>query len=59
MSYSAIMNFSGVLGIYPIELCFYKPYNYTLLISALLWVGRLILLKYALPLAPYNYLKTP
>lgn len=59
MSRSAIVNFSGVLGIYPTELCFRKPYDYTPFISALLWVGRLIVLEYALPLAPYNHLKTP
>lgn len=58
MSRSAIMNFSGVLGIHPTELCFRKPYDYTPFISALLWVGRLIVLEYALPLAPYNHLKT-
>jgi hypothetical protein len=59
MSRSAIMNFSGVLGIHPTELCFRKPYDYTPFISALLWVGRLIILEYALPLAPYKYLKSP
>lgn len=59
MSRSAIMNFSGVLGIHPTELCFRKPYDYTPFISALLWVGRLIILEYALPLAPYNHLKSP
>ncbi|KAF2626977.1 hypothetical protein BU25DRAFT_342016 [Macroventuria anomochaeta] len=45
MSRSAIMNFSGVLGIHPTELCFRKPYDYTPFISALLWVGRLIILE--------------
>jgi hypothetical protein len=59
MSRSAMMNFSGVLGIHPTELCFRKPYDYTPFISALLWVGRLIILEYALPLAPYNHLKVP
>lgn len=59
MNRSAIMHFSGVLGIHPTELCFRKPYDYTPFISALLWVGRLIILKYALPLAPYNHLKVP
>jgi hypothetical protein len=59
MSCSAIMNFSSVLGIHPTELCFRKPYDYTPFISALLWVGRLIILEYALPLAPYNHLKVP
>lgn len=59
MSRSAIMHFSGVLGIYPTELCFRKPYDYTPFISALLWVGRLIILEYALPLAPYSHLEVP
>ncbi|ENI03218.1 hypothetical protein COCC4DRAFT_143923 [Bipolaris maydis ATCC 48331] len=45
MSRSAIMHFSGVLGIHPTELFFRKPYNYTPFISALLWVGRLIILE--------------
>ncbi|OAL42613.1 hypothetical protein IQ07DRAFT_525792 [Pyrenochaeta sp. DS3sAY3a] len=45
VSRSAIMHFSGVLGIHPTELCFRKPYDYTPFISALLWVGRLIILE--------------
>jgi hypothetical protein len=53
------MNFSSVLGIYLTELCFYKPYDYTPFVAALLWVGRLIILRYALPLARYNYLNSP
>ena len=56
---SAILHFFSVLGIYPTELCFRKPDNYTPFISALLWVGRLIILEYALLLAPYNHLKAP
>ena len=59
MNRSAILHFSGVLGIYPTELCFRKPYDYTLFILALLWVGRLVILEYALLLALYNYLKVP
>ena len=59
MNRSAIMHFSGVLGIHPTELCFRKPYDYTPFISALLWVGRLIILEYALPLTPYNHLRAP
>jgi hypothetical protein len=35
MNCSAIMHFSRVLGIHLIELCFRKPYDYTLFISAL------------------------
>ncbi|KAH8622004.1 hypothetical protein IG631_23399 [Alternaria alternata] len=52
MSRSANMHLSGVLGIYPAELCFRKPYDHTLFISALLWVERRIILEYALPLPP-------
>ena len=59
MNRSAIMHFSGVLGIHPTELSFRHPYDYTPFISALLWVGRLIILEYALPVAPYNHLKVP
>jgi hypothetical protein len=59
MNYSAIMHFSRVLGIHLTELCFRKPYNYTPFISALLWVGRLVILEYALPLRLYNLLKVP
>lgn len=59
MDRNAIVHFSGVLGIHPIELCFRKPYDYTPYLSALLWVGRLILLEYALPLTPYQHLSVP
>ncbi|KAF1828643.1 hypothetical protein BDW02DRAFT_614859 [Decorospora gaudefroyi] len=45
MNRSAIMHFSGVLGIHPTELCFRKPYDYTPFILALLWVGRLVVLE--------------
>ncbi|THV73867.1 hypothetical protein D6D27_09461, partial [Aureobasidium pullulans] len=48
-----VANFSGVLGIDPSTLAFRKPYNYTTNLSALIWVGRLLLLEYALPLRPY------
>jgi hypothetical protein len=56
---SAIMHFSGVLGIHSTELCFRKLYDYTPFISALLWVGRLVILEYALLLRLYNLLKVP
>jgi hypothetical protein len=54
-----MMNFSSILGIHPTELCFCKPYDYTPFILALLWVGRLIILEYALLLVLYNHLKVP
>jgi hypothetical protein len=59
MSRSAVMDFSGVLGIHPKELCFCKLYDYTPLLSALIWVGRLIILEYALPAISYNCLEVP
>jgi hypothetical protein len=48
-----VANFLGVLGIDPSTLAFRKPYNDTTNLSALIWVGRLLLLEYALPLRPY------
>jgi len=59
MDQNAIMHFSSVLGIHPTELCFRKPYDYTPYLSALIWVGRLIILEYALPLVLYNHLQIP
>jgi hypothetical protein len=59
MHRNAIVHFSGVLGINPTELCFKKPYDYTPYLSALIWVGRLIILEYALPLKAYKQLKVP
>jgi hypothetical protein len=57
MDHNAIVHFSGVLGIHQTELCFRKPYADTPFVSALLWVGRLIILEYALPVSPYKHLK--
>ena len=59
MHRNAIVHFSGVLGIHRTELAFRKPYDYTPFLSALIWVGRLIILEYALPLAPYVHLHVP
>jgi hypothetical protein len=59
MHRNAIVHFSGVLGIHPTELCFKKPYDYTPYLSALIWVGRLVILEYALPLTAYEQLKVP
>jgi hypothetical protein len=56
---NAIVHFSGVLGIHPTELCFKKPYDYTPYLSALIRVGRLVILEYALPLTAYKQLKGP
>ncbi|KAF1354301.1 hypothetical protein EJ07DRAFT_86624, partial [Lizonia empirigonia] len=55
----AIVHFSGVLGIHPYELAFRTAYDYTPYLSALIWVGRLIILEYALPLRAYDTLTIP
>lgn len=55
----AIVHFSGVLGIHPQELAFRTAYDYTPYLSALIWIGRLIVLEYALPLREYGTLKVP
>jgi hypothetical protein len=55
----AIVHFSGVLGIHPHELAFRTAYDYTPYLSALIWIGRLVILEYALPLREYGTLKVP
>jgi hypothetical protein len=52
----AIVHFSGVLGVHPYELAYRTAYDYTPYLSALLWVGRLIVLEYVLPLRAYTSL---
>jgi hypothetical protein len=59
METKAVLHFSGVLGIYPNELAFRKAYDYTSYLSAMIWVGRLVVLEYDLPLRPYQSLETP
>jgi hypothetical protein len=55
----AIVHFSGVLGIHPYELAYRTAYDYTPYLSSLLWVGRLLILEYALPLRAYTTLDVP
>ncbi|KAL5371364.1 hypothetical protein DPSP01_014316 [Paraphaeosphaeria sporulosa] len=59
MEEKAIAHFSGVLGIHPQELAYRTAYDYTPCLSALLWVGRLVVLEYALPLRGYHTLQSP
>ena len=46
----AVIHFSGVLGIHLHKLTLCTAYDYTLYLLALIWVGRLVILEYALPL---------
>jgi hypothetical protein len=55
----AIVYFSGVLGIYLYELVYCTAYDYMLYLLALLWVGRLLILEYALLLRAYTTLNIP
>ncbi|KAF1828630.1 hypothetical protein BDW02DRAFT_484838, partial [Decorospora gaudefroyi] len=55
----AIVHFSGVLGIHPCELANRTAYDYTPYLAALMWIGRLIILEYALPLRAYTTLDIP
>lgn len=59
METCALVHFTGVLGIHPQELAYRTAYAFTPALSALIWIGRLILLEYALPLQAYSYLKLP
>ncbi len=56
---NAIVHFSGVLGIHPYELAYRGAYDYTPFLSALIWVGRLCILEYGLPLYAYQHLTYP
>jgi hypothetical protein len=53
---TAIARFSGILGIHPHKFSFRRAHDYTPLLSALIWVGQLLLLEYALPLEVYETL---
>jgi hypothetical protein len=59
MELNAVVHFTGVLGIHPQELAFRTAYGFTPTLAALTWIGRLILLEYALPLQAYSHLKVP
>ncbi|KAH6689940.1 hypothetical protein BKA61DRAFT_742747 [Leptodontidium sp. MPI-SDFR-AT-0119] len=59
MEACALVHFTGVLGIHSTELAYRTAYAFTPLLSSLIWIGRLLLLEYALPLQPYSYLKLP
>lgn len=56
MRESAIVHFTAVMGIQRHALAFKAAYTYTPICSALIWVGRLLLLEHALPLHLYKTL---
>ncbi|KAI9041145.1 DEAD/DEAH box helicase-domain-containing protein [Aspergillus affinis] len=52
-----LMAFTAVLSIQASTLTFQEPYSYSSSLSALIWVSRVLLLEYALPLRRYHYLQ--
>ena len=54
-----LVYFIGVLGIHSYNLAYFTAYHFTPTLAGLLWVSRLLLLEYALPLAPYRSLDLP
>ncbi|PWI64582.1 hypothetical protein PCL_09512 [Purpureocillium lilacinum] len=53
---SALVHFTAVMGIHRTSLAYRSAYNYTPSRAALMWVGRLFFLEYALPLCSYDTL---
>ena len=53
---SAIINFTAIMGIHRQALVYKSAYCYTPVLSALIWIGRVLLLEYALPLQGYETL---
>jgi hypothetical protein len=51
-----LVYFIGVLGIHSQNLAYHTAYAFTPTLAGLLWVSRLLLVEYTLPLAPYRHL---
>jgi hypothetical protein len=54
---SSLLAYTAIRGLQVGEdsqLAFYKPYNYTTILARLIWVARLLLLEFALPLHGYH-----
>lgn len=54
-----LVYFSGILGIQPKGLAFRTPYLYTPILAGLVYIGRLLMLEYALPQSAYKTLGWP
>ena len=54
MRQSAIVYFTALMGMHRHALAFKSAYTYTPICSALIWVGRLLLLEHTLPLRLYE-----
>jgi hypothetical protein len=58
-SHFPLIHFSGILGIQRSSLVYYTAYQYTPLLAGLIYIGRLLMLEYALPQYPYKILGWP
>ncbi|KAF7959266.1 hypothetical protein EAE96_002780 [Botrytis aclada] len=58
-SHLPLVYFSGILGIQAQGLAFRTPYLYTTVLAGLVYIGRLLLLEYALPQHAYRTLGWP
>ena len=56
---SLLVHFTALLGIDSSTGAFRDPYSYTSYLAGITWIGRILLLEYALPLEPYQYLGWP
>ncbi|KAH7327563.1 hypothetical protein BKA65DRAFT_435308 [Rhexocercosporidium sp. MPI-PUGE-AT-0058] len=54
-----LVHFTSILGIHRRALAYKSAYSYTPILSALIWIGRLLFLEYALPLHAYSTLAWP
>jgi hypothetical protein len=52
----SVVYFIGVLGIHSYNLAYHTTYAFIPNLAGLLWISRLLLLEYALPLARYESL---
>ena len=59
MAHLPLVYFSGVLGIHRSTLAYRTAYHYTPYAASLVWIGRQLLLEYALPKEPYSVLNWP
>lgn len=59
LSASTLIHFTSVLGIHRHALSYRSAYSYTPVLSALIWIGQLLFLEYALPLRAYQTLAWP
>ncbi|KAL5611011.1 hypothetical protein FOBRF1_007128 [Fusarium oxysporum] len=56
MSASAIIHYTAVLGIHGPSLAFHSAHGSSSRLAALVWIGRLLFLEYAVPVYAYNSL---